>query len=196
MRYDRFSRILHWGIAVGVSVQLVSEQLMVRRLENKNPDILQSVTFIAHEYMGFIVLIIVGIRFTLMLDNPDKGLYHMFPWLTSPGRKQLMIELKNEIPVWLHGKLKRPEEADCIARSVHGLGLILAFGLGLTGMLLFIGTQPDGSTHGPIEAGRQIHDVLGYLMWLYIIGHVCMALFHQRLGHKVLQGIFSLKDQE
>jgi len=194
MRYDRFSRILHWGLAISIIIQLVSEQLMVRRLENKNPDILQSATLIAHEYIGFVVLIIVGIRFTLMLDNPDKGMHHMFPWLTGRGRKALIAEIRIEFPAWLRGQLKRPEEANCLARSVHGLGLVLALGLGLTGMLLFVGTQADGSTHGPIEAGRQLHDVLGYIMWLYIIGHVCMALLHQHLGHRVMQGMFRLRD--
>jgi len=194
MRYDRLTRMLHWGIAIGVILQLVSEQLMVRRLVNKDPDFLQSATLILHEYMGFVVLIVVGIRFTLMLDNPDRGVHHTFPWLTGQGRKALMAEIRIELPAWLRGQLKRPEEANCLARSVHGLGLVLALGLGLTGMLLFVGTQADGSTHGPIEAGRQLHDVLGYIMWLYIIGHVCMALLHQRLGHRVLQGMFRLRD--
>ncbi|MDX8411008.1 MAG: cytochrome b/b6 domain-containing protein [Mariprofundaceae bacterium] len=196
MRYDRLTRILHWGIAIGVTLQLVSEQLMVRRMVNKDPDFLQVSMLIMHEYMGFVVLIIIGIRFTLMLDSPDRESPDMFPWLSQRGRQELMAETRNEAPGWLHGQLKRPEEAHCIARSVHGLGLILALGQGLSGMLLFVGTQADGSTHGPIEAGRQLHDVLGYIMWAYIIGHVCMALFHQRLGHRVLQGMFRLKDRE
>lgn len=194
MIYDRFTRILHWGIAVGVLLQLVSELLMRAPRPQHTPSLVEALFFIVHEYVGFAVLILVGVRLMHFFDHPEAERQRLFPWLSRQGRRDLWLELRREVPGWLQGKLKPPQETYAVAGCVHGLGLALAFAQGLTGTILFLGTNPDGSMGAGVKFVADCHSVFGNIMWVFLIGHATMALAHQLLGHQALQRIFSLRE--
>ena len=92
------------------------------------------------------------------------------------------------------GRLQDSGGEDYLARAVHGFGLLLGLGFGCTGMTLFLTMMPDGSLTPAGRFALQTHDFLGALFWLFLIGHVGMALYHQKCGHRALQSIFSLSD--
>lgn len=194
VEYDRYNRIIHWGVASTVSLQLLSEQLMrPLRPGQPAPDATESFFFIIHQYIGFAVLFFVGLRLISLLDEGGNERARLFPWTTSHGRMLLWHELRYEFPHWLKGKLKSPDEENVTAATVHGLGLCLALGLGLSGIILFIGTNPDGSMDSAVQFITECHKILGTLMWVFIVGHAGMGVAHQMAGHRALQRIFSLK---
>lgn len=194
MQYDKFTRIIHTGLALTILLQLVSEQLMQPlRPDQPPPDALEAMFFIIHQYIGFTVLVLVGLRFTEFMDSPEAARNRLFPWLTAEGRRALGHDIRYELPKWLYGRLKAPDEENVIAATVHGLGLTLAFALGMTGVMLFIGTSPDGDMEAPTRLIQESHNVMGTLMWIFICGHAGMAMAHQFSGHRALQRIFSLK---
>jgi cytochrome b561 len=194
VEYDRYNRIIHWGVAATVSLQLLSEQLMrPLRPEQPAPDATESFFFIIHQYIGFLVLFFVGLRLISLLDEGEKERARLFPWSTPRGRTLLLHELRHELPQWLKGRLKSPDEENVTAATVHGLGLCLALGLGLSGIILFIGTKPDGSMDSTVRFIMGFHEILGTLMWVFILGHAGMGVVHQIVGHRAFQRIFSLK---
>jgi len=190
VKYDRYSRILHTCISSGIVLQLLCAQLMrPLRPHHPPPDAVENIFFIIHQYNGFIVIILVGLRLMSLLDAGDEK-ERLFPCLTARGRQRFRQDLSHQLPLWRRGKLPPPEEKNMLAATVHGLGICLALGLGLSGLVLFMGTNRDGSMMQPIMLVHDFHEAMAILMWSFIIGHVGMALMHQLAGHRVLQGIF------
>ncbi|MDX8396134.1 MAG: cytochrome b/b6 domain-containing protein [Mariprofundaceae bacterium] len=195
MRYNRIAKILHWAIALLISFQLLSEEFMKR--PKLIDDVLRIRTdeqawfFTGHEWFGLLLLIVVILRFVFIMDRDEWDRF--FPWLKAEGRQGLIDEIK-VIPSWLVGKLKDAGEQDHLAKTVHGLGLLLALALGVLGSIMFIGMNPDGTMDSFTHLCKEGHEVLGEVLWIYFYGHVFMALYHQLLGHRSLQHIFKLGD--
>ncbi|MDQ7010840.1 MAG: cytochrome b/b6 domain-containing protein [Mariprofundaceae bacterium] len=189
MRYSVEEKVLHFLIAGGMIFQLVIENRMRRPEPGKSVTESQIMLFGAHEFVGVCLLIMVITRFMLMTGN-RKSLLRLFPWLEPEGRHGIMNEIRNTLPDWFTGQLKDAGEQDFLAKTVHGLGLLLALGLGLTGLVLFIGISPEGAMGALGKEVVEVHELLGTLLWVFITGHVVMTLYHQLLGHRVLQYIF------
>jgi cytochrome b561 len=192
MHYDKITKILHWLIASMILVQLLSEEFMKRPKPGRIRTDEQELFFEIHEWFGVILLVVVLLRFVFVIGRNEWS--KLFPWITAEGCKGMVAELK-EVPGWLLGKLRDAGEEDYLAKTVHGLGLLLALALGMTGTVLFAGMNPDGSMGDVVHFFKETHEVLGELLWIYMIGHISMALLHQLMGHRSLQRIFSLKDQ-
>lgn len=192
MHYDKITKILHWLIASTILIQLLSETFMKRPKPGRIRSEDQELFFEVHEWFGVIVLVLVLLRFLFIMDREEWS--KLFPWITAEGCRGIISELK-EVPGWLIGKLRDAGEQDYIAKTVHGLGLLLALALGISGTVLFVGMNPDGSMGDVVHFFKETHELLGELLWIYVIGHVVMALLHQVMGHRSLQRIFFLKDQ-
>lgn len=193
MIYDRFIRILHWGFALGVSLQLLLEEFMKRPKPGRVRDATEAFFFGVHEVIGLMLAVWVIVRAVAMVD--DRQSWHrLFPWLSADGRRMLGEEIR-EVPGWFFGRLKAPQEQDTLAGSVHGLGLLLIAAMAATGTVVFLGMSPDGSMPELVHDVMEVHEALGNLVWIYLVGHVGMALYHQLLGHRSLQRIFSLRDE-
>jgi len=189
MRYSSEEKVLHFLIAGGMIFQLVIENWMQRPEPGKSVTASQVMLFGAHEFVGVSLLILVVTRFMLMAGNRNS-LLRLFPWLEAEGRRGLVSEIRHVLPDWFAGQLKDAGERDFLAKTVHGLGLLLALGLGLTGLVMFIEISPEGGMGGLGKGMAEVHELLGTLLWVFIIGHIVMTLYHQLLGHRVLQYIF------
>jgi len=154
------------------------------------PDTIEKLFLILHQFNGFIVLILLGLRLMSLLGDAGEEKERLFPWLSAKGRQLLIHDLRYELPLWLHGKLKSLDEKNVIAATVHGLGICLALALGLSGMVVFLGTHTDGSMETPIQFVKSCHDALATLMWVFLFGHAGMALMHQLAGQQALRKIF------
>jgi len=190
--YPFINRILHALFASMMVFQLISEELMKRpKLVDGAPRIRtdeQVFFFELHEWFGIILLVIVGLRLSLLLGNPEEA-RKLFPFVSMDRMRGVVAELK-EIPGWLVGKIRAPGDDDYISGLVHGLGLLLGLALGLTGTTMFVGMDPtDGTMDGFVHTMKEIHELLGGLLFYYVIGHVAMALVHQLKGHRSLQRI-------
>ena len=192
MRFTRAIQHIHLTIVCLVLFQLFSEQLMEIPKPDKPTDDTQALFLLLHEWNGFIVLGL-AILFLLLRADKSQERHSLFPWLSASGWKGLFKEICSDIPDWFKGKLKKPEESFHIASSVHGLGILLLLGLGSTGIMVFMGLEPNGYMDKDTKLIKDLHSNMGDLIWIFVLGHSAMALLHQLAGHRVFQSIFSSK---
>ncbi|MBF0281609.1 MAG: cytochrome b/b6 domain-containing protein [Zetaproteobacteria bacterium] len=187
--YTRTSRILHWMFSYAIIFQLISESLMKRPKPGRVRDEQQIFFFEAHEYVGLLVLLLITLRLLYVMKKNQW--LELYPWISSAGVSAVLQEVK-QVPGWFAGKLAMNLDSP-LAKTVHGLGLLLALALGITGCTMYLGMDADGTMRGVVHSAKELHEGLGSLLWIYIIGHVGMVIFHQLKGHQVLQRIYSLR---
>jgi len=141
--------------------------------------------------MTLMVLIIARLAWVFM--GSTGGWARLFPYCTSRGRQGLADEITNEIPGWFKGKMPAPGQEDYIAGAVHGLGLLLVCAMGITGAVMLYGMEESGKMLGMIHDAKELHEILGELLWLYIYAHIAMTALHLCLGHPMMARIFSFK---
>ncbi len=196
MYYDKITRILHWGFALLIPLQLLSEELMKRPKPGRIRDDMQIFFFEMHELIGWAAFILVTMRLIWGLMSSEASWMRLYPYFSATGRKLLAYELKNEVPGWFKGKLPNPSRERCMASAVHGLGLLLVTTMGLTGVMMSLGMEDSGLMTGIIHDAKEFHELLGTLLWIYIIAHVAMTALHMMLGHPMLQRIFGINETE
>jgi len=195
MTYDRPVRILHFIIMLTIFFQLLTEQFMKVPKPGESISPLEALLFGIHEWNGFVVLALV-IAYIMYLGDERDDWKRLFPWLGAAGCKGLWQEIRHDVPGWLKGQLKSPDEAHYLAGTIHGLSILLAIGLGSTGIMIFMGLESDGSMSPEIKLLRELHAKMGTLMWIYLFGHTGMALMHQLSGRRILQAMFNLREDE
>ncbi len=185
MIYTRPQRVLHSLFALLMVGQLFTESFMRHPKPGRVLTHEQALFFEAHEFVGLALLFIVAARFALLIGN-GSDIARLFPWASKAGLARIVADLKS-LPRSLFQDPNQHEGA--IAGSIHGFGLLLGLGLGLTGSFIFAGMNPDGSMDTATHGIKEVHEVLGTLLWIYVIGHVAMAIVHQLMGHRSLQRI-------
>jgi len=195
MKYDKITRLLHWGIAVGIPLQLISEELMKRPKPGRIRTDEQIFFFDMHEWVGMLLLTLIVLRLLWGVIGMGEGrLSKLFPYLTPKGRIGILNEFRTEVPGWFRGKFAAPEKnEDYIAGLVHGLGVLLILALGTSGAVMLYGMEESGQMLGVVHDMKELHEALGSVLWIYLIGHVGMAVVHQVLGHRSFQRIFWVK---
>jgi cytochrome b561 len=196
MYYDKVTRILHWGFALLIPLQLLSEELMKRPKPGRIRDDMQVFFFEMHEWIGMIALVLVLSRLVWGLMSSESSWMRLYPYFSATGRKLLAHEIKHEVPSWFKGKLPNPSRERCMASAVHGLGLLLVLLMGITGALMLYGMEDSGKMLGTIHDAKELHELLGTLLWIYIIAHLAMTSLHMLLGHTMLKRIFCIKDSK
>ena len=192
MRFTRAIQTIHLAIVCLVSFQLFFELMMELPKPDKPINDTQALFLLLHEWNGFIVLGLT-VLFLMLRSGQSQTTHSLFPWLSISGWKGIFKELAHDIPGWFKGKLKKPEESFRIASSVHGLGILLLLGLGATGIMVFIGLEPNGYMDRDTKAIKDLHSSMGDLIWIFVLGHSAMALLHQLVGHRVFQSMFIAK---
>jgi len=193
MKYDRVTRWLHLGLAFAVANQLFCSLLM----EVPEPGAVRThseqLFFLIHERSGLAVLALMGGHWLWGLaGHVSEGWGHLFPWFSRERIRRLGSDLRS-VPEWFSQKFPSQEsETIPLTGAVHGLGLLAVTAMGLTGGAIFWGMAPDGSAGSFVEAVKEIHGFLAIFVWAYLIGHVGMAFFHHRLGHRTLADMFNL----
>jgi len=191
MRYDRPTRWLHAGIAIGVTAQL-GLSLVMNAPDDKD-EILASglplLLFQAHELIGFVLLTLLLLHWLWSLSGHVQGGFgHLFPWLS----KERINTIRWELTETLKLKLSDPEKNNALAGAVHGLGLLAATSMAATGAVIFFNLSNAGHMTRLGEAFHNIHGFIAPLMWAYLIGHFAISVIHKRLGHTNVKDMFSL----
>lgn len=192
MRYDRITRLLHAGMALGISVQL-GLSLVMEAPDDEDQELVTGLPlqlFEAHEYIGMAVFVLLVLHWLWSLSgHMQGGLGHLFPWFSGERMRKVIADAKDALKL----NFPDPEVRNNLAGAVHGLGLLAATGLAATGCVIFFSL--DVSTGHMSEMGKEfheIHEMLGPLMWAYLIGHVLVAVIHKRMGHGNVKDMFSL----
>lgn len=193
MKYDRITRWLHAGIALGVVVQLFCSLFMDVPAPGRSLPQAGYRLFLIHRWSGITVVSLVILHWLWNLSGHVAGGWgHLFPWFSGTRLRRLLSALK-AMPDWLRGRLSgESRETIPLAGAVHGLGLVVATGMALTGSTIFFGMAPDGSMNGFIEVVREIHGFIANFIWAYFVGHVGMAVLHQLRGESLISNMFNL----
>jgi len=191
--YDKITRLMHWAFALLIPLQLLSEEMMKRPKPGRIRDESQIFFFEMHEWVGMLLLVFIVARCAWVFMGATGGWSRLFPYMTTQGRQGLADEVMYEIPGWFKGKMPAPGQEDYIAGAVHGLGLLLVLAMGITGCVMLYGMEESGQMLGLIHNAKEIHELLGTLLWIYIFAHVAVTLLHVLLGHPMFSRIFSFK---
>ena len=193
MKFSRATRILHLLIIIVVSLQLLSQSFMFVPSPDKLPQTqLEAWLFVVHLCVGIMGLCFVAVRLMSVMDD-EVDSKRLYPFFHQEALSQFIGELK-AIPNWFKQGPPARDQDSLIASSVHGLGLLLILGLGTTGILFYIGLEPNGAMDALTKFFRETHEFFALLLWIYILGHVGMYIHHRMQGHKQVSDIFSFKD--
>jgi cytochrome b561 len=191
MRYDRTTRWLHAGIALGVTAQL-GLSLIMEAPDDKDEVLASGLPlqlFEAHEFIGMALLALLVLHWLWSLSgHVHGGVGHLFPWLS----KERMDQVRGEIRDACKFKVPDPETSNELAGAVHGLGLLAATAMAATGAVIFFNLSATGHMTALGETFHNIHGVVALLMWAYLIGHFAVAVIHKRMGHTNVKEMFSL----
>ncbi|MEO5377261.1 MAG: cytochrome b/b6 domain-containing protein [Magnetococcus sp. DMHC-6] len=180
MLYDRFTRLLHLFIATGIFGQMGVSLIMIHPKPGRPGDIF----FEMHETLGLILLGVLVVNWVWVLIRQGKvapGL--LFPWFTWSRYGDILRDIQR---YWSHIRqftLPDTNQPSPLASSIQGVGLSAATLLGATGTILFFGITDHGTMPGWVHDVKELHEIFGSLLWLYLIVHASMGILHQLSGH-------------
>ena len=176
-KYDRATRWLHAALAVGVAAQLVLSTVMTvpagRGLGT--PD-WHRAAFELHAKTGLFVASICACHWIwVCLPRSRPGYLYLFPWLKRAGR----VEMGRAFRAMFGWHLPSSQTATPLVGTIHGFGLLAVSGSAICGLINYLGyflgaPVPRSVLHGVGLA----HIMCGYLIWIFVAGHVAMAVVH------------------
>jgi len=149
--------------------------------------------FALHASLGILSLGAIAAYWSwAAVRSGEVALGTLVPWFTRTGRQSFMRDLYRFVFASGVGRTTPKCEFGAFVSGVHGLGLLTATALGLTGALVYLGM--DGVSLSPdlLSAVRVVHSGFGNVMWFYLAGHAGMGALHQLRGAGALRRMFSL----
>jgi cytochrome b561 len=195
MTYDRVTRWLHAFILLSIAVQLISSGLMEIPRPGRMIPASEVAFFKIHRWSGITVFGFLLLHWLWGITGHVAGRWvHLFPWFSKEGLGKVISDLKS-VPLLIRegfsGKADQ-DQGTAIAGAVHGLGLLAATGMALTGSVLFFGIRPDGAMNGYVHMVKEFHEFIAGFLWAFLAGHVSMAILHQWQGDRVISRMFNL----
>ncbi len=212
--YAKPIRILHSLLALCMLVQLAVGELMdVPEVEDEHPahvsmlipsafaheghhhgvagaPVEETLGFEVHEVLGLVLAGLILIRVLLAFSSlPGASWGELLPWASARGRKQLFDEISAQMAGWKQGRLAPPEEGETLARTVHGLMILSALIMGVTGTILYFGWSTTAPQTEFIELVASTHEVVVGGLEGLLGAHVLAVILHQRQGHNILARI-------
>lgn len=137
--------------------------------------------------VGILVLFWLWILFR----RREQSFSDLVPWFSVEKLRTLSEDIGRHVNALIRLRLPLPTEASPLASATHGLGLIIASVMAVTGAIVYFQMGPTGALTDFGRSALGIHRPAANLMWAYLIGHATIALLHQISGHSVLQRMFS-----
>jgi cytochrome b561 len=187
------TRLLHAGLAIGISLQLLISTFM-EMPEREHPRTWwQTLGFTLHEGIGLLMLLLIAGWFVwLFVRRHEEGPQALFPWFAQVSRHALIDAVRDSLLSLKKRQMPLSSETDRIARAVHGLGALCALGMALSGLLVWLGLSSQGELADWARLDLDLHQALATLMWIYVLSHAAMSLLHHRRGETTLKQMFSL----
>lgn len=191
-KYDLATRRLHALMALGIVAQLALSLVMQAPEPGAAVPVWGARAFEAHEWLGLSLLVLLATHWLWIISGHARaGFGHVFPWFSARRVRAVYDELRAVLRLrFSSGKQLSP-----LAGAIHGLGLLTALGLAASGTVIFFGLAETGEMTAWAAASAEVHKVLGTTMWVYISGHVGMAVVHSLRGHAVIGEMFRVKGQ-
>ena len=192
MVYDRLTRCLHAAIAIGVTLQMLASQLMIRPRPGRIPNTWWEI----HEVLGVGLLVVLvahwlwSIRRTVACGDPPR----LFPWFSGRRLRALRDDTRRMASEFRAGRFpSADDEPRPAVAAIQGLGLLTATVLAATGTVVFCGMSPNGNMNSYTHAVQEVHGSVAPLMWAYLAIHPLAGIIHQFTGHPVVSRMFGWK---
>lgn len=159
-RYGTVSRFLHWGMALLALLQLLSAGAHYL-LEDTA---VEKLLWPMHKPVGFLIFVLIFFRIIWALTHASRR-PHSVNFLAKLGHISLYLLLL----------------------LVPTVALVRQYGSGRAFDILGLPILPgfDGDKiQWMIDLGSQWHGLLGWILFLLVIGHVLMSLFHHKNSSK------------
>ncbi len=157
--WDKSTSLLHLGLAITVTAQLLTSQLMSRNVAN---------AFLFHEIFGLAAVCVVFLHW-LWNYSHKQNLRHLFPW-----NRTGLLAVAKDVKAIANRKLPPGGDRQGLAGLIHGLGFLAVTGMALSGLYIFItlqfGLHPEWIQH--------VHSFIANFVWVYWFGHVALAIIH------------------
>lgn len=179
--WDFGTRLTHWGLAITITFELVSGLYV----SSSNTYLYIHMHEIGGLAAGGFVLL------TWMWSFANRTLDILFCW-NSKG----MARVGSELLGLLRGRLPASGRTVGLSGFVHGLGLLAATGMAVTGVLIYLvipgglGAAANSTSYGFFTGLAVIHGFLADFLWAYLVGHVLFAILHQARRNPVFGAIF------
>jgi cytochrome b561 len=188
MVYSRFTRITHALIAVSIAFQMFVSLVMDHPRTSRAMAWPGSLFFRWHEWVGLAALIVLAVSWAYRVTPAGRCAgARLFPWASAAGLGRIVADLRNFACL----RWAVLSEDSALSGTIHGLGLLLATALALTGGALYVTLWPADVLTPTGRSIMRVHSFLSTFMWIYLGGHVVMALWHQYVGHCTLRRMFS-----
>lgn len=188
MRYDPLTRILHLGIAFGVTAQMLTSLVMVY----PKPGRLPNQWFEVHETLGLALLGFLAAHWLWSLLRTFAGGEPMtlFPWFSRSLLKDLLDDIRSTGRELARLRLPSDNHTKPLPAAIQGLGLLLGLALAGSGAVLAFGMAPDGRMNDVVHTVKEAHEAMAPLMWFYLAVHPTLAILHQLAGHNTFGRVF------
>ncbi len=180
------TRVLHFLLLATVLHQLVGSRFMEKPLPGEDADW----PFVLHSWIGMAGFSILALfwLWTLVRSRSETPVARLVPWFSASGRRAVVVDMRRTLGEWVAWKAPDPGDG-ALASAVHGLGLLVASAMALSGASYFLFLE--GTSMGKLAI--QAHKFLANFMWAYLIGHASLAALHALLGDDVFSRMFWLK---
>lgn len=176
-KYDRVTVWLHAALALGVLVQLsLSAVMHVPAGPGLGVRDWHREAFEIHARTGLFVAMVCALHWLwLCLPYARPGIAQLFPWLKRDKRIKIVREFRDLTGLRTSSSLFLSP----LAGTVHGLGLLAVSGSATGGIINYLGyfigvPIPRIVLHWVSLS----HILFGYAIWIFVVGHVTMALQH------------------
>ena len=184
-KWDSPTRLLHLGLVVTVSVQLLVS-LVMEAPGARVHSALEMFAYQVHRYVGLAALAVVLIHWVWSFTTRGRAtVRNLFP--TTPQERARVM---NEARGMLEKQLPDSETPGGVTGLVHGLGLLAVTAVALTGALLFVWWPETGKPDKLTHTLGDVHSALSNFVWAYWWIHGAVALLHHYLGHDTLRKMF------
>lgn len=173
-QWDWATRLLHFGLAVTVSLQLLNSLVVEGPEPGHSLSWFEALILDIHEWLGMAAFVIVLAHWAWSLWGlGGYGVRHLLPW-DKQGRSETATALRDIF------KMKMPSGGpqDKFSGLIHGLGLIAVTGIAATGVVLFFFMPENGKLNALTGLANELHEFISIFVWIYWGGHVGMALLH------------------
>ena len=191
MTYSRTTRILHALLALTITFQLIVSLVMDHPHIARPMSHAGAIWFEWHEWVGLTVVAVLLVSWIYRLMNFQREAQgQLFPWLNAPGRSELLAESGQLLSL---KKWTTLPETGALAGTIHGLGLLIATAMAVTGGVLYLKLWPANIVTGNTADLMDVHSNLATIMWAYLYGHGLMAVWHQFIAHASISKMFRLR---
>jgi len=147
----------------------------------------------AHRNAGLLVVIFVFLNLIWAVLHRGNPKNRQISVLFSQQHWGEALIIAKRLPLMLIGKSPMVESGNALALIVEMFGLLTMTAMAMTGLVIWTLWAGLGSQVSPLaELFMQLHGAVAVVLFVYLAGHVSMALLHVRSGDNVFARIVPL----